>query len=133
MVQIHCPHRRWNPAPRAHGTDKVATKIQASRVGPMNQIDRAGKLFSKGLACLETSNFKKAEESFSRALKLVPGNASLLNNLAISQLEQRKHAEAASTSRKLIEINPKNIDAWLMLATCEKELKNYDVAIRICD
>src|SRR5262245_51615286 len=99
----------------------------------MRHLYSSAKLFAKGLACSESPKFKKAEDPFPRNVRLVPGNASLLNKLANSQLKQKKYSEAAFTSRRLIEINAKNIDAWLMLATCEKELKNYEVAIRICE
>ena len=99
----------------------------------MERTERARDLFLKGLEHLEKREFRKAEKVLSRSLTLAPTSPSILNNLAISQLEQKKFHDAAFSARRLLEFDPGNIDACFMLATCEKELKNFDKAVEIYD
>ena len=96
----------------------------------MSDGDTAKKLFFDGLSHLDAHNFAAAETSFIETLKLAPRSIPTLNNLAIAQHKQDKIDAAAQTSAKVIEIDPTNIDAYLMLANCWRVLKLHQDALR---
>ena len=98
----------------------------------MSDQDRARDLFFKGLACLENRDFRSAETVLLETLKFAPRSVPTLNNLAIAQYEQGKVADAALTATKVVEIDQKNSDAYLMLSTCRKEQQRYDDVFKIC-
>jgi protein O-GlcNAc transferase len=95
----------------------------------MTDLDIAKKLFFEGLSHLDNQNFLKAESTFFDTLKFAPRSVPTLNNLAIALHKQNKIDEAADTSRKAIEIDANNVDAHLMLATCQRQLKLYQEAL----
>jgi tetratricopeptide (TPR) repeat protein len=98
----------------------------------MDQVERARDLFFKGLDCLESREFESAERFFFEALKFTPRSIAALNNLAISQFEQNKITDAATTAQKVNEIDSKNIDALFMLSACQSSSGRYEEAIISC-
>jgi predicted O-linked N-acetylglucosamine transferase (SPINDLY family) len=98
----------------------------------MNDRERAKDLFFKGLECLGNEDFSYAEQMFLETLNLAPKSVPTLNNLAIAQYEQGKTNDAALTAKKVLEFDQNNIDAYLMLSTCQKDQKLYDEVIKIC-
>jgi protein O-GlcNAc transferase len=95
----------------------------------MNDRDQAKDLFFKGLEGLGNRDFSYAEEMFLETLNLVPKSVPTLNNLAIAQYEQGKTNDAAMTAQKVLEFDPNNVDAYLMLSTCQKD---QNEVIKIC-
>ena len=98
----------------------------------MSDQDRARDLFFGGLACLEKRDFKNAERAFLETLKLAPRSVPTLNNLAIAQYEQGSVADAALTATRVIDIDPRSNDAYLMLSTCQKDQHRYDDVLESC-
>ena len=96
----------------------------------MSDGDTAKKLFFDGLSHLDAHNFAAAETRFIETLKLAPRSIPTLNNLAIAQHKQDKIDEAAQTSARVIDIDPTNTDAYLMLANCHRALKLHQDALR---
>jgi Flp pilus assembly protein TadD len=77
----------------------------------MTDKDTAKDLFLKGVACLERRDFYTAERILVETLKLAPRSVPTFNNLAIAQYEQGKTNDVALTARKVVEVDPDNIDA----------------------
>lgn len=98
----------------------------------MNDAETAKHFFLMGLECLEKGDFPNAEKFFTDTLELVPQSVPTLNNLAISQYEQKKIIAASATAEKVVQHDPTNIDAYLMLATCQREQKRYEDALLTC-
>jgi len=98
----------------------------------MNDRDRAKDLFFKGLECLENREFFGAEQFFLETLKLAPQSVPTLNNLALAQYAQGKTNDAALSAHKVLAIDLNNVDAYLMVSTCQKEQERYDEAIQSC-
>ncbi|HXX07125.1 MAG TPA: tetratricopeptide repeat protein [Pseudolabrys sp.] len=98
----------------------------------MSDKDRTRDLFLKGVAFLENRDFYNSEQLFFETLKLAPRSVPTLNNLAISQYEQGKKSDALLTAQRILEIDADNIDAYLMVSTCQKDQKRYDEALKTC-
>ena len=84
----------------------------------MSESEYAKKLFFQALASMDLSNFQDAELQLREALRLVPGQASILANLSIALMQQHKRAEAREYAEKAIAVNSKTIEALLVLADC---------------
>jgi protein O-GlcNAc transferase len=99
----------------------------------MTNPEAAKKLFFAGLACLERGEFANAEQLFVDTLVVLPRSVPTLSNLAISQYQQKKFPETIATAKRIIEIDPANIDAHMILATSYKEQESYEEALEIFD
>src|SRR5215475_9552329 len=99
----------------------------------MNDNERARELFFKGLACLEKRDFYSSEQLFYETLKFAPHSVPTLNNLAIAQYEQGKISDAALTAQKVIEIDQKNIDAYVTLSICQKDQQLFEEVLKTCE
>jgi tetratricopeptide (TPR) repeat protein len=99
----------------------------------MSESEAAKELFFKGLAHLDAQDFAAAELFFIQTLQLAQGHLPTLNNLAMAQLGQGKIAEAAVTARNILEIDERNLPAYLMLSICQIELKQYEAALKTCE
>jgi tetratricopeptide (TPR) repeat protein len=87
----------------------------------MSAVGDAKRLFFEGLAYLDDQNFSAAELCFRETLKLAQQSVPTLINLAIAQHKQNKIDDTALTSTRAIEIDPNNIEAYSMLATCQRQ------------
>ncbi len=99
----------------------------------MSAVEDAKRLFFEGLAYLDDQNFGAAEHCFRETLKLAPQSVPTLINLAIAQHKQNKIDDAALTSTRAIEIDPNNIEAYSMLATCQRQQRLYLAALSSCE
>jgi tetratricopeptide (TPR) repeat protein len=62
----------------------------------------------KGLQLMELIEYRKAIESFNRALELEPSNAMILNSKGISLTEIRKFSQASEAFDKALKLDPEN-------------------------
>jgi len=74
------------------------------------------------------NDFRKAEELFIETLKLSGPTDTLLGNLGLAQLHQRKFREAIDSYRAAVEINPGFYDALVNLASSYDFLNMNDLA-----
>ncbi len=99
----------------------------------MSESENAKKLFFEALALMDSSNFQDAELRLREALRLAPGQLSVLTNLSIALMQQDKRAEARECAEKAIAINSKSIEALLVLADCQMHDENFGAALATYD
>ncbi len=99
----------------------------------MSDIEDAKRFFFEGLAYLDDQNFSASEGRFIETLKLAPQSVPTLINLAIAQYKQNKIDDAALTSKRAIEIDPNNVEAYSMLAACQRQQRLYLAALSTCE
>ena len=73
---------------------------------PAEDRDKAAKLSELGWQLFQTHKMAEAEEKFTEAIALDPGNANAWNGLGWSRFNQGKKAEAVEPFNKAIELNP---------------------------
>jgi len=95
----------------------------------MSESEHAKELFFRALASMDSSNFREAELGLREALRLAPGQLSILTNLSIALMQQHKRAEAREYAEKAIAVNSKTIEALLVLADCDMHDGNLAAAI----
>ena len=99
----------------------------------MNKSENAKKLFFEALALIDSSNFQDAELRLREALRLAPGQVSVLTNLSIVLMQQNKRAEARAFAENAIAINSKSIESLLVLADCHAHDERFMEAIATYD
>jgi predicted TPR repeat methyltransferase len=99
----------------------------------MSDSENAKKLFFEALALMDSSKFHDAELRLREALRLAPGQVSVLTNLAIALVQQNKRAEARAFAEKAIAVNAKSIEALLVLADCHTHDERFNDAITAYD
>ncbi len=99
----------------------------------MSDIEDAKRFFFEGLAYLDDQHFSASEGRFIETLKLAPQSVPTLINLAIAQYKQNKIDDAALTSKRAIEIDPNNVEAYSMLAACQRQQRLYLAALSTCE
>ncbi len=77
-----------------------------------------------GLAALYIHDYKKAENSYTKALSLDPSNPSRFYNLALSLQGQKKFAEAVIALNKALDLDPKNQKYFDLRFELESKAKN---------
>ena len=92
-------------------------------------FQQAKTCFFAGLACLEAQQFKDAEQHFVAALRLVPGRASTLVNLAATRVLLGQPEQALTAADEALAIEPDSHDAWLHRATALAGLSRYADAL----
>ena len=97
----------------------------------MSDSENAKKLFFEALALMDSSNFQAAESRLREALKLAPGQVSVLTNLSIALAQQNKRGEARDFAEQAIAINPENIESLLVLADCHMHDDRFLEAISV--
>ena len=95
----------------------------------MTNIEAAKQLFVDGLDLIKNNEFEQAENKFLKSLKLNPDRESVLNNLSTVQIKLSKYKDAKKTSERVIQLNPKNVVAWMNLGIIEQELNNFDQSL----
>lgn len=99
----------------------------------MNDTDRARRLFGEALDRLDAQDFAGAEAGFRGALALLPGNASILTNLAAVLLRQHKFDDAQEAAGRALAANPDNVEALLVLSNCRHRAGDHAGMIAACD
>ena len=99
----------------------------------MNDTETARRLFFEALRFFDSADYVSAELRLRDALKFAPGNASILTNLSTAALRQAKFAEAREFSEQALARNHDNVEALMVLASCQARDEKYDEALASCD
>jgi len=99
----------------------------------MSESENAKKLFFEALALMDSSNFRDAELRLRDALRVAPGQVSVLTNLSIALMQQNKTVEAREYAETVIALNSKSIEALLVLADCQTHDENFMAALATYD
>jgi Tfp pilus assembly protein PilF len=83
-----------------------------------------------GLALARQNRLEEARAPMEAAVGLKPYEVSYRNDVIALLVRQRQWAPAGDHLEALLAIQPKNADAWLMLAQCLTELGRPDIAAR---
>ena len=87
----------------------------------------------RGIARFSQKEYTPAVEDFRRGLELSPRDVGLQYNLSIALLQDKRYAAADSAAHRLLEIDPKNKDAYRILAQSALERKDTVSATRQVD
>ena len=103
----------------------------------MDDFESAKQFFFEGLQLMEANDFLAAESKFARALELVPGRISTLNNLSAVKIKLKKFVEAEACARQAIALEAQSPEAWLNVGLAqaatdrpEEALQAYDRALQ---
>lgn len=103
-----------------------------------SNLERAGDLFSRGLAAHLARNWEEAETLYREALAFAPGRPSLVFNLGRLMLDQEQDAEAEQLFNQVLEVAADDHEARYNLGVClarqerfEEALASYDRAIAL--
>lgn len=86
-------------------------------------------LLEAGLALHQAEDYAGAIDKFNAAVKLAPTSQDALMGLARSKYESGKDADALKTAHKVIQLNPKNARAHLMIGTILQGMGKKEAAI----
>ena len=86
------------------------------------------KNFKKAVNHLQQGDIPVANRAFLKLSRQLPQSAAIWYNLGICQQHLEIHAKAATSYRKSLSINPKQVDAWVSLGIAYKELLQIDKA-----
>jgi predicted TPR repeat methyltransferase len=84
----------------------------------MSDVDEARALFFEALDFLDAANFEAAEARLRQALCFSPDNPAVLTNLAVALLQQGNRIDARSFAADAVAVNPRSVEALLVLADC---------------
>lgn len=115
--------------PRDRGQPPVVFK-NASK---MSDIESAKQLFFEALDLLDARHYARAELRLRDALQLAPQSVSILANLSVALLQQGKPQEALSFAERASGIDPRNVEALLVMANCHAQERNFTAALATCD
>lgn len=85
----------------------------------MDSLAEAKRLFMDALALQEKGDLTQAEVLYRQALLLAPERPSVMNNLAAVCFRLEKYAEAMQLCERLLQINPRDLQALLNLGSCQ--------------
>ncbi len=94
-----------------------------------DRFEQAKALFFDGLASFEAGRFADAETQFLASLKLVPGRASTLTNLAGTQLKLARPHDALHTTDQALAAEADNSDALFHRGNALAQLGRNDEAL----
>jgi tetratricopeptide (TPR) repeat protein len=80
-------------------------------------------------ACFMNKNYAEAEQGFMRAVRLKPGDATLLNNLGAVYTNTKNYNKAIPCFENAIKADPKNINAYTNAASSYYYSGKYQSAI----
>jgi predicted TPR repeat methyltransferase len=92
-------------------------------------FEQAKAAFLDGLRCQQAGELDEAEAHYRESLRLLPGRASTLINLAATQLAARRPADALATADRALAAEPDSSEAWLHHATALAQLGRLDAAL----
>jgi tetratricopeptide (TPR) repeat protein len=97
----------------------------------MDTLSQAKDLFLTALQHQNQGELEQAETLYKRALELVPGRPSVINNLTAVLLQLKRYDEARSWCESLLATDPRNAVAILNSGNCQLALKNPDAALKL--
>jgi predicted O-linked N-acetylglucosamine transferase (SPINDLY family) len=99
----------------------------------MKDLEKAKRLFFEAVHFCNIADYANAELRLRKALKLAPGNASILTNLATVALRREKFDEARKLAETALASNRNNIEAMMVLIGCQAGKGQYADALAGCD
>ena len=99
----------------------------------MDFFEIAKQSFVGGLYLLQENNLEGAEAQFARALEILPGRVSTLNNLAGVKIRLHKFAEAEAFARQVIALEEQSPEAWSNLGIVLSKTGRREEALRAYD
>jgi len=85
-------------------------------------------IINQGFGYINQGIYKKAEERFTKALKIMPDHLRALNGLGIIFLKQKKFKESEKKFKRILSLNPLQVDAHNFLGIVYSEMGEYDKA-----
>ena len=123
------------PRPASSATTGTATIVRGRwpslTTRAVSSAPRAA--FIAGLACFQSGEFEAAAQHFSTRSRPGPGRASTLVNLAATQLELARPADALASADAALHAEPDGLDALLHRATALMQLGRYQEAVPAFD
>jgi predicted TPR repeat methyltransferase len=95
----------------------------------MSDVDKARSLFFEALDFLDASDFLAAEARLRQALRLSPDNPAVLTNLSVALLQLGERTEASVFAAKVVVVDPRNVEALLVLANCHTHAGDLTTAL----
>ncbi|MGB5179234.1 MAG: tetratricopeptide repeat protein, partial [Gammaproteobacteria bacterium] len=80
---------------------------------------------------LRVGDYKSAVKSLERLVRLEPDNTAAWFNMGVAALKQGRMQRGKESLARVIDLDPKRVDAVLALVEVHKHNKNYDSALRI--
>ena len=84
----------------------------------MDDIEAAKQRFFEALAFLDARDYRGAERCLRDAVNFAPRSISILTNLSVALMQQDKSEEALAFAIRAVELDPRNIEALLVMANC---------------
>ena len=92
-------------------------------------FERARAAFGAGLQCQQAGAFADAEAHYRESLRLLPGRASTLINLAATLLQLARPDDALASADRALAVEPQSVDALLHRATALAQLGRLPEAL----
>jgi Flp pilus assembly protein TadD len=83
-----------------------------------------------GLNLVSLGREELAAPYFEKAVELAPGDFMARYYLGLHQLTSKQYAQAEMTAREVLKLNPKYVDAWLLLGVAQEQLGKEAEAIQ---
>lgn len=95
----------------------------------MSDFERAKKLFTEGLEFFNNEKYIEAEKKFLLSNEIFNNRASILLNLAATQIKLKKLDLALNNLQKIVNIEPSNSLALMNIANVYVEKRNFNLAL----
>jgi predicted O-linked N-acetylglucosamine transferase (SPINDLY family) len=99
----------------------------------MNRLEKAKQLFFEAVRFCDIADYAGAELRLRKALKLAPGNPSILTNLSTVALRREKFDEAHKLAETALASDRNNIEAMMVLIGCQGRKGQFADALAGCD
>ena len=94
-----------------------------------SSLDQARQHFLNGVQAFERGQFDDAEQAFLSALHLAPGRPSVLLNLGVTKVQQRRFSEAEPLLLQATAADDSQADGWAVLGLAQMELGQWPQAL----
>jgi protein O-GlcNAc transferase len=108
---------------------KLFGSAEAAARAPAEPAEDASALKKRGNALLGAGELEQATQCYRQALVLAPNDVGTLVNLGFVLNEQKRYAEARSHLEKAVLLDPKQDDAFYILATVERNSGHPEKAV----
>jgi Tfp pilus assembly protein PilF len=101
----------------------------APSANPLVLAPKARKELDKAVAAIRDKDFKAAEESLLKVMKMAPGHPDAYYLMAMLRLQTNNRGAALENLKKALQLHPDHVPSLLSLSTMQYEEKNYENAI----
>jgi predicted O-linked N-acetylglucosamine transferase (SPINDLY family) len=96
-------------------------------------FEDAKRLFFEGMAAIEAKQYVTAEARFRESLALNADRVSVATNLAAAVFYQERIDEALVLAKRAIDLDPNNVEAWLLAGRCYDRRNEPENALATLD